>query len=245
MQPTEPIPIEVSVTPTTKSRAGAAFVTFCLVGGIIIGFGLFFRQCSETASVQKTRTKEKRAYQDTTIRLIRLVLRKSDTIARLTRIVTAGELKAATAQEDIRKAVAQKNQAIAAMSEARQKIEALKVAFKNGEISADRLRDSLSSMPVFTDVQANRIYLQVVAERDLWRDSTKAVYAELGKKQAQVSGLENELNGTRIVITDTRQLVQDERAKASRGLIRKVLNGPRIRVLGKVDRKLSELQKKP
>ncbi len=99
------------------------------------------------------------------------------------------------------------------------KLATLRAAFVDGQISAERFRDSLSKSPVFADLDAaNRAYLQAVDERDLWRDSTKAVFAQLGRVEEKsrqqgerVSDLERELNGVRNADAEAVEVAADNR----------------------------------
>lgn len=109
----------------------------------------------------------------------------------------AGDAAAANQIQKVQVAIATKNAAIATMTDVQQKLEALKLAFKEGKITEGRLRDSLSNMPVFTDAEANKIYLQTVAERDAWKKSSEEATKKWGEAQQQVSDLEIELNHTR------------------------------------------------
>jgi hypothetical protein len=170
---------------------------------------------------------------------------------RLLRRNAQADLEVAQKVNQINQAIADKRAAIAAKTAVERKLETLRVAFRNGDISADRLRDSLSAMPVFTDEQANHVYLNMVAERDMWRESSQKATDALARKTQEYSDLELELNARdkaaqrkQEAINDTRKFVQDERQKASKGIIRKVVNAGKIKTLGEVDQKLSDLPKR-
>lgn len=108
----------------------------------------------------------------------------------------AGDAAAANQIHKVQVAVATTNAAIASWTEEKQKLEALKLAFKEGKINEARLRDSLSNMPVFTDAEANKIYLQTVAERDAWKKSSEEATRKWGEARQQISDLEFDLNKT-------------------------------------------------
>lgn len=127
--------------------------------------------------------------QQLTTRLFGTIIKKDARIAEQNQIIASGNDEANRKQVQIEQLSSEKKLAIAGLSAAKLRIEALKTAFKNGDLTNAQLRDSLSNIPVFTEDQANRAYVLAVAERDLWRDSTRSVFEQSGQLKQQVGNL--------------------------------------------------------
>lgn len=117
------------------------------------------------------------------------ITQKDAQIAQQKQIIQSGNDEADRKQAQLEQLSSEKKQAIAGLSAAKLRIEALKTAYRNGDLTNAQLRDSISLVPVFTEEQANRAYVQAVYERDLWRDSTRSVFEQSGQLKQQVSNL--------------------------------------------------------
>lgn len=226
------------------NRIGFGGIFICLVVLVLLGVAGYYWYTGKVAD-NKTivkLTQDKKNLRDTTNLLVRLIIKKDADLAGYKDREIQGKQKALELQAGITKAVAEKKQAMAQWSDAQVKLQTLREAFKNGDISAQRLRDSLSAMPVFTDAEANRKYLELVNERNLWRDSTRSVFEQLGQASYEVKKAKDAHAKTLRAVANLRTNVQNRRSAASKGLIKQVVNAGKIKALREIDADLGDIQ---